>query len=108
MKKIILLAIILVGSFMSNPTKKDFEIFVKEHIEERAAESVGETEFGALLGGLFSGFGAAAVDKMTVRKDFYIASLYTVKMDKRDYKYLGLFSKFIPLQLESPLESDKE
>lgn len=107
MKKILSLALLflLLGiMFLSNPTKEDYTNFVKEQLDEKVNENNSSGKLSNIIGNVLSGAGSKIATSMTERKEYYVASLYTLETNKKTYRYLGLFNNFIPLQTENPLD----
>lgn len=99
-----ILIVLLAGLYFFNPTREDFKQFVEDRLEEKMQEEGIEGELGDLLSGGASKLAAGVVDKMTERKDFLLFSIYEIPMSDEEYKYLGIFKIFIPLQEKQPTE----
>jgi hypothetical protein len=46
-----------------------------------------------------------ALDKMVTRKNYFIASIFELRMPGGTYRYLGAFRLFYPLQEDNPLQT---
>lgn len=89
MKKYLYLGIAGVILYVTNPTQADFDLFVKETVQNRMA---GKDEFTKIFaGGFISGF----IKEGTYRKDYFLFSKYTV-----DTTMVGLFQKELPPKIE--------
>ncbi len=98
--------LILLGvMYLTNPTKKDYTNFVKEKLADKVNENNTSGKLDNVIGSLLSGAGAKIAASMTERKDYYLGSIYILKTDDKTYRYLGVFSSFIPLQTDNPLEN---
>lgn len=102
MKKGIVLIVILaviVALFATNPSNADFKEFAKDYVKNEMQKSGVPSEgwLGALAGGISDSVVAFAVDQSLEAKDYYLFSIYEVKGIDKDYKFIGIFKKFIPL-----------
>jgi hypothetical protein len=86
----ILLIVLIVALIVTNPTKEDFF----EWIETQAIES-SESTFGGALTNLFV---SPLLKSITVRKDYFFCSTYTIEIDDDRTVYLGIFRRFIELK----------
>jgi hypothetical protein len=85
----------LILAYFTNPTEQDFKEEVKQHPENPAAQFLSDTT---------SDFTETAIDKFLVRKNYFICSMYDVHLPFGEYKYLGAYHTFFPLQKENPLD----
>lgn len=111
MKKIfsLLVFFLVLGlMYITNPTKNDYTEFVKVQLDVKVNENNSPGKLDNIIGDVLSGAGARIASSMTERKEYYFASLYTLKTNGKTYNYLGLFSNFIPLQTDNPLEDTKD
>jgi len=104
MKKfLIALVILLTAMYFTNPTKDDFVSFVKEQINTHA-ENTGV--FQAMMLKMFSAKLGEMASTMTVRTECFFFSIYTVEMGDEKYRYVGIFTIFVPMQTKSPIPDD--
>ncbi|MCB0761069.1 MAG: DUF4359 domain-containing protein [Flavobacteriales bacterium] len=100
---LVLLGVLGGAMYATNPDKQEFSEFVQGRMEKRLDKESSEG-LGEALNDVISAMGAKFSQSLTTREDWYVCSLFTVKMPKRDYRYLGVFHMFILLQTENPLE----
>ena len=103
MKKLIALILVLfvfVSLFATNPSGTDFKEFAKDFAKEELAKSGVPNEgwLGAIAGGITDKVVDLAVEQSTKAQDYYLFSIYEVKGIDKDYKFIGIFNKFIPLK----------
>lgn len=104
MKKLLLVLIVLLTAmYFTNPTKDDFVKFVKNHLDNQV-ENAGMMQ--AMMLKMFSQKISEMAATMTVRTDCFVFSVYTVEMGDETYRYLGIFTTFVPLQTKSPMPDD--
>ena len=100
---VIMLALLGVTAFVTNPEQSAFDAWMKAKAKQKLDENAEEGLFGgklnAFFGNVLGGLGTAA----TTRGNFHVASLYTVDLGSKEYCYLGVFTTFIPLQLSDPI-----
>lgn len=91
-----LLIALLVLAFFTNPTMEDFKVEAKKQFDEMLKP---QTDNPALsyIASMSSDFTDQIVDKMVVRKNYYICSIYTVSMPDGDYQILGAYHLFYPI-----------
>jgi hypothetical protein len=105
MKKLLLVVVLLaVALYATNPDKADFIEWAQEKLQERLEGDAEEGSLGAVLGDVMGNLGGKMAAGITTADNYYLCSVYTVDMGKEDYKYLGIFKIFIPLQADNPLE----
>lgn len=106
MKKfLIVLLVLCVGCFFTNPKLEDFEGFVLTELTKKMDENgEAETTIGALLEKNLVNVAAGVAKNLTVRKDYFVCSTYTLDLGNKTYSYLGVGTFFIPLQAEQPTE----
>ncbi len=100
-----LLAVIAVILYFTNPDSTDFRNFVKAYIEN---EFSSDSESDQTLLSLASGPLADVVEASTTRTNFGVGSVYEFEIGDRTYKFLGIASKFFPLQEKGPIADAKE
>lgn len=100
---VILLAVVGVAMYFTNPEQPAFDAWMKAKAKQKLDENAEDGLFGGALneffGNVLGGLGTAA----TTRENFHVASLYTVDLGSKEYHYLGVFTTFIPLQLSDPI-----
>lgn len=97
-KLLIILIIVLLTLYLTNPALSDFE----EYIERNAYNSVkassmsSDDSFDELIGLLSGELSKAYANIATTRNEYYIYSTYTIAgID--DYYFVGIFKQFIPI-----------
>jgi hypothetical protein len=95
---------LLVLAYFTNPTEQDFKEEVKEQLKSQFAQDP-ENPAAQFLSDTTSDFTESAIDKFLVRKNFFICSLYEVQLPFGEYKYLGAYNLFFPLQTDNPLDN---
>ncbi len=109
MKKfIIFLVLFFATGFLTNPDMKDFQDWVENHLESKLEENTDDSALGNLISGTLSQLGAAFSAGIAEEKNLYFCTVYTLDFGEKEYSYLGIFTKFIPLQLENPLEGENK
>jgi hypothetical protein len=90
-------------AFMTNPTKDDFSKKIKTELEKEVNE---QTDNPALkyIAELGLEFTQQVAEKMVVRENYYICSVFKVSLPDGEYAYLGAFNQYYPLQDKNPLE----
>jgi len=73
----------------SNPSKNDFY----EWVNNQAIENSGSAVEGALT----NLFVSPLLKSITVRKDYFFFSTYTIELDQDKTVYLGIFKRFIEI-----------
>lgn len=91
---------LVVACIMLNPTTSDFKTEVRQRLlenwEDDGQEGMKEVHDLAVQ------MVDAAMDRMTVRTNYGVCSLYTVEYPGGDLRYLGLLGWIIPLQRDEP------
>lgn len=104
---IISILIVLLVLYITNPTKSEFNEYVSTEVvdilEENGLESNSFIE--QLLTSIVSEGGGKASDIFFNRKDYQIFSIYEVEGMSFDYKYIGIFRKFI--QIDNSIDISK-
>jgi len=104
MKKLLLVLIVLLTAmYFTNPTKDDFVKFVKKQLDKQT-ENAGMLQ--AMMLKMFSQKISEMATTMTERTECFVFSVYTVQMGDETYRYLGIFTTFVPLQSKSPIPDD--
>lgn len=99
--KLFLLAVILILLALTNPTIEDFRDTAQEQVIKRTDQG---SELEQALGNLFSGALSDLIVKSVRRDNYLLCSVYSIEYNKKTYRYIGLATRFIPLQKEQPFE----
>ncbi|ODG91436.1 MULTISPECIES: hypothetical protein [Bacillaceae] len=92
MKKLLVigvLAICLIISAQTNPSKGEFVTWAKDQLKLESKNKY--LDFGIDL------LGEKLISKVTTKKDYVFFSVYEVKALDKDIKVVGLFNHFIPI-----------
>ncbi|MEH7453510.1 hypothetical protein [Gottfriedia acidiceleris] len=92
MKKLLVigaLAICLIISAQTNPSKGEFVTWAKEQLKLESKNKY--VDFGIDL------LGEKLISKVTTKKDYVFFSIYEVKALDKEIKVVGLFNHFIPI-----------
>ncbi|MGG0176318.1 hypothetical protein [Gottfriedia acidiceleris] len=92
MKKLLVigaLAICLIISAQTNPSKGEFVTWAKDQLKLESKNKY--IDFGIDL------LGEKLISKVTTKKDYVFFSVYEVKALDKDIKVVGLFNHFIPI-----------
>ncbi len=81
--------------FATNPNENDFKIFLQKNLIEKGYK---EGEFTGLVTKLIASPTVWAINQTTVRKNYYVLSLYTVTIMGDKYSYIGIMNHFIALE----------
>jgi len=102
--KIALLIIILGLLALTNPSMDDFKLAAEERVK---TEMEKKSELEQALGNLFGGTLSSLIASKTKRSNYFLFSVYSLNVNKEDYKYIGVASLFVPLQKNLPFEDDQ-
>ncbi|PGM57057.1 DUF4359 domain-containing protein [Bacillus sp. AFS053548] len=92
MKKLLVigaLAICLIISAQTNPSKGEFVTWAKDQLKLESKNKY--VDFGIDL------LGEKLISKVTTKKDYVFFSVYEVKALDKEIKVVGLFNHFIPI-----------
>ncbi|MFF2875207.1 hypothetical protein ACFVR2_02675 [Gottfriedia sp. NPDC057991] len=92
MKKLLVigaLAVCLIISAQTNPSKGEFVTWAKDQLKLESKNKY--IDFGIDL------LGEKLISKVTTKKDYVFFSVYEVKALDKDIKVVGLFNHFIPI-----------
>ena len=88
--------LLALAALLLNPTPDDFKLKVRERLlaewQDNGEEGMKEVHEMAVE------MVEAAMDRMTVRSNYGVCSIYTVDFPGGELKYLGAFGWIIPLQ----------
>lgn len=93
----ILFIIVIVLLAMTNPGTDDFKSFLESKIESENSSGTGIEE---VLRDIFSGPASDIIAQNTTRENYYIWSVYTIQLNGKANRYLGIATKFFPLEQE--------
>lgn len=98
-----MLVLLLIVSVITNPTREDFASKIKSELEKEVQDQTNNPalKYIAEMGLEFT---RQVAEKMIVRKNYYICSVFVVSLPDGDYSYLGAFGTFYPLQDKNPLD----
>lgn len=99
---IMFLALIVIA-FITNPSQEDFQKEVETRLQEEFDEHL-DNPLLAMAAEESKSFASSMASKLTVRDNYGICSVYTLELPTGNYKFLGAFKKFIPLQEANPLK----
>lgn len=103
---LVILALVATGMYFTNPDKREFRDWAERKMEDRLTEE-GEGDLNDLLGGILSTIGSQFSAAVTQRDNYQLCSLFTVDLGENEYRYLGVFGQFIPLQFDQPFDQNK-
>jgi len=92
---IILIIVICFGLYITNPTRGEFEAFIEDEMRQELNSST--DSISSLISGMVASITGKAAATMSTREDYFLFSIYTVKIVDEEYKYIGIFKKFRPL-----------
>lgn len=106
---LLILTVVAVALFATNPTMNHFESFVEKHSEELVLEKTGDSALGRALSGVASGLVASQIERVTERENYWVASEYVIDLDgERDegeeWRFLGIGGQFIELDRPESLK----
>ncbi len=90
----LILLLLFVVLFITNPTADDFEDYVKQEFVEYGKE---QGKVVGMASDLLSNPVAVGVGKYTHRTNFLLCSVYVVNIGDGERKYLGILNQFISL-----------
>lgn len=97
------MAIAIVGGFITNPSEVDFKKYLKEEAKDVVQSKTGLSKpTTSLLVNKLEGLVPKEVDNFIQRENYFVFSIYTVDFSilgsaKYKVKYLGIFTKFVPM-----------
>jgi hypothetical protein len=107
-KKITLLTIVffilmLVAAHWTKPDKGKFLQVAQEKINDHA-DGLSKDPVMIDVVKIQKDFIFQALSKLLVTKEYYFFTVHSITLGDGEYKYLGVFGTFIPLQSEDPLQ----
>lgn len=94
---------LLILAYFTNPTMEEFKQEAKYRFSEMI-DSQTDNPTLKLISSIGIDFADNVVEKMVIRQNYYFCSIYTVQLPDGDYKFLGVFHQFIPLQSKNPFD----
>lgn len=85
-----ILILLLIVTFLSNPTMSDFSNWMKQEISKDEEATDTELAFASMFMDEF-------INNLTTRKDYKFFSIYTIKIDSQEGDVLGILNSFIKL-----------
>jgi Domain of unknown function (DUF4359) len=95
--------LLVIVALITNPNKEDFATKVKAELNKTVSEQTNNPSL-QYIAEMGSEFTEQVVEKLLIRKNFYVCSVFTLELPDGDYQYLGAFQLFYPLQDENPLD----
>ena len=112
---LLLVGVGLVLLAILNPRMDDFEEFAAKHLRAQAVDRLEdrlgtESALGQVLAGPGVDLASQYLDRFATRKNYVVASVYTVdldgpKSDELEWRFLGAADRFFPL--EGPQQKKK-
>jgi hypothetical protein len=95
----IVILLIVLTLYATNPTKEDFKDYANNTIasEIQNAGVTANTFIDSLISIISGNIAEKAADIMYSRNNYYLFSIYQVQGIDFDYKYLGIFRLFMPI-----------
>ena len=108
MRTLVTLVLVLVLLAIFNPTPDAFQRMVEGRASEMVAAEAGGGKFGALVGSVTGDAAARTLMRVTERKNYYVASVYTIDLDgiagtANEWRFLGIATQFVELQRPAAL-----
>ncbi|MEN9639117.1 MAG: hypothetical protein RLZZ262_985 [Bacteroidota bacterium] len=100
---IVVVLALLVVAFFTNPNEEDFKNEVKNQLKSQFADDP-DNAAAQFLSDTTSDFTETAIDKFLVRKNYFVCSVYEIHLPFGEYKFLGAYNNFLPLQSDNPLD----
>ncbi|MFZ4784879.1 MAG: DUF4359 domain-containing protein [Flavobacteriales bacterium] len=93
----------LIFAAFTNPTQADFNNEVETRLQQEFDEHL-DNPLLAMAAQESKSFAVDLAEKMTNRDNYFVCSIFTLQTPKGDYRFLGAFNHFVPLQSEDPLD----
>lgn len=91
----VVLILIVVLLYSTNPSEPQFTSFLKDRIREQVK---GDETISGDLTRLFSGPAASLAGLGTVRKDYFLCSTYELSLPDEEHLFLGIMDHFIRIK----------
>lgn len=105
-----LVVVSLIGLLYFNPDMEDFRLFVEAQSDEIIQRELGGGTLGRLLGGVGSRVAADLVDDVTVRRNYFVFSTYTIDLDgepdDEEWRFLGIAARFVVLERPASMSEE--
>lgn len=98
-----MLLLLLTLAYFTNPTEAEFKKEIKAQLQKKFETELDNPAI-SWISKEANDFTDKAVDNFMTRKNYYICSIYDVQLPMGNYRYLGAFHFFYPLQNENPLD----
>ncbi len=99
----LILAVLLVVAWFTNPEKEDFALRIKMELDKEV-NSNNDNPALQYIAEIGLKFTKHVAEKMMVRKNYGICSIFVISLPDGDYSYLGAFGNYFPLQTKNPLD----
>lgn len=96
---ILLIVSICLGLYITNPTRDEFQVFVEENIRSEFNKDSNSNTLTTLVSNFSASLAGKTASYMADIDDYYLFSIYSVRIFDEDFKFIGIFNKFIPLQI---------
>ena len=98
-----LLVLCLGTLFFTNPDMQDFKEYIREESRRMIQENITPPGLAEALSGFGSEIAQSFVDDATIRKEYYLFSMYEIDLTPRNtsdraYKFLGVGGTFVNLR----------
>lgn len=98
-----ILLLLLVAAFFTNPSLDDFKNETRSQIKTQMDELSNDPTL-SIISAMGANFSDKMIEELIVRKEYYICSVYIIELPTGNFKYLGAYKMFFPLQDENPIE----
>ena len=96
---VLLMALAGGGLYLTNPDEEAFSVYLAEYVQnELADDAPGETELGRKLRRGIGKIAGAAGSNLAEKKDWRVASLYTLEIAGETHRFLGVAGHFVPVK----------
>jgi len=104
---VVLVAILGVVALFTCPDKSDFKDFVGKKVEDQLKkQQEGDSSLlQELINPVLVSGAAIIAAEMADEEDYHVCKVFTVRYKREDYKYVGIFTTFLPLQIKTPLDA---
>jgi len=90
-----------IAAYFTNPSKSDFAEKAEKVLNDRLKGSLEEAEFPED----YTGITRELIEGMVGHQNYYVCGVFTVKLPfGPEYRFLGVYGQFIPLQRANPFE----
>ncbi|MCC6600627.1 MAG: DUF4359 domain-containing protein [Crocinitomicaceae bacterium] len=99
----VLFLFLLVAGFFTNPTLEDFQKLSEQQLNKEMKARLNDPTLKDIASESTT-FVADILQKFVTRKNFYVCSIFELKLPVGTYYYLGAYHQFYPLQDNSPMD----